>query len=283
MQPNKTPYFFVVGNEKGGAGKTTCCMHLICSLLDHGFTVASIDADVRQRSLTRYIQNRADYNALNADNKVPEPTHFTLDESKAQNIAEKDSQESQIFEEVLAKIDSKFDIVVIDTPGSSSHYSRLAHACANTVITPMNDSFIDLDLIARINPKDFSVISPSIYSEMVWKQKMVKMQKTGKSMEWIVMRNRLASVESTNKKNMSLALESISKRLGIKVAPGFSERVIFRELFLQGLTLVDLTKARRDKSFSVSHIAARQELRDFLDYIGILNTKSEKNNTPAAQ
>jgi chromosome partitioning protein len=85
------------------------------------------------------------------------------------------------------------------------------------------------------------------------------------------MRNRLASVDSSNKKNISTALENISKRLGLKVAPGFSERVIFRELFLQGLTLVDLNRSRRDKSFSISHIAARQELRDFLSYIGVLD------------
>jgi chromosome partitioning protein len=105
---------------------------------------------------------------------------------------------------------------------------------------------------------------------MVWKQKMVKLQRTGKSIEWIVMRNRQASVDSINKQNISIALENISKRLGLKIAPGFSERVIFRELFLQGLTLVDLVKSRRDKSFSISHIAARQELKDFLSYIGIL-------------
>jgi chromosome partitioning protein len=87
------------------------------------------------------------------------------------------------------------------------------------------------------------------------------------------MRNRLANVDSLNKKNMATALENISKRFSVKIAPGFSERVIFRELFLQGLTLVDLTKVRRDKSFSISHIAARQELRDFINYIGILNER----------
>ncbi len=270
MSLNKIPYFFVIGNEKGGAGKTTCCMHLICALLEQGFKVASIDADVRQQSLSRYLQNRTDYNKANPENQVLEPKHFILQEDKSDNVSQKEQQEIVMFENIINAIGTNFDIVVIDTPGSFSHYSRLAHSHADTVITPMNDSFIDLDLIARINPADFSVICPSIYSEMVWKQKMVKMQKSGKPIEWIVMRNRLTSVESTNKRNMSTALANISSRLGLKVAPGFSERVIFRELFLQGLTLVDLNKSRRDKSFSISHIAARQELRDFLNYIGIL-------------
>jgi chromosome partitioning protein len=273
MSKNSLPHFFIIGNEKGGAGKTTCAMHLICSLLDQGLTVASIDADVRQLSLTRYLQNRKAYNDDHPSNKVAEPFHFILQESKINNITEKELEEKKQFEDIINEASKVAEVIVIDTPGSYSHYSSIAHSYADTIITPMNDSFIDLDLIAKINPKDYSVVSPSIYSEMVWKQKMVKSQRTGKSIEWIVMRNRLANVDSMNKKNMTLALQNISKRLGIKIAPGFSERVIFRELFLQGLTLVDLTKSRRDKSFSISHIAARQELRDFLNYIGILGEK----------
>jgi chromosome partitioning protein len=271
MSKTKFPYFFVIGNEKGGAGKTTCAMHLICSLLDSGFTVASIDADVRQLSLTRYLQNRASYNDENPGSKVLQPVHFVLEESKLSNIAEKEDEEQKRFEKIIEEASAQAQIIVIDTPGSFSNYSRIAHSYADTIITPVNDSFIDLDLIAKINPKDFTVVSPSIYSEMVWKQKMVKSQRSGRSIEWIVVKNRLASVDSSNKKNMTKALDNISKRLALKIAPGFSERVIFRELFLQGLTLVDLTKARRDKSFSISHIAARQELRDFINYIGILS------------
>jgi chromosome partitioning protein len=270
-------YVFVIGNEKGGAGKTTCSMHLICSLLDYGFTVASIDADVRQLSLTSYLQNRKAYNIENPDNKVHEPFHFVLKESSLQNIKDKELEEQKLFEDIIKEAGSLAQIIVIDTPGSFSNYSKLAHSYADTVITPINDSFVDLDLIAKINPQDLSVISPSIYSEMVWKQKMVKSQRNGKSIEWILMRNRLANVDSLNKKNIATALQNIANRLAIKIAPGFSERVIFRELFLQGLTLVDLNRSRRDKSFSISHIAARQELRDFLEYIGILN--QSPNNT----
>jgi chromosome partitioning protein len=262
-------HVFVVGNEKGGAGKTTCAMHLICSLLDRGFSVASIDADIRQLSLTRYLQNRRAYNVQNSNRRVAEPTHFALKSKTFDSLKDQELQEKQQLEDIINQAKSIAQVVVIDTPGSFSYFARMAHSYADTIITPINDSFIDLDLIAKINPKDFSVEMPSIYSETVWKQKMIKSQREGKSISWILMRNRLASVDSLNKKNMSLALESIAKRFSLKIAPGFSERVIFRELFLQGLTLTDLTKDRRDKSFSISHIAARQELRDFISYIGI--------------
>lgn len=262
-------HVFVIGNEKGGAGKTTCAMHLICSMLDRGLSVASIDADIRQLSLTRYLQNRQAYNAQNPGRRVAEPVHFVLTPSILDNVKEQEAQEKQEFEDIINRAKLAGQVVVIDTPGSFSHFARIAHSYADTIITPINDSFIDLDLIAKINPKDFSVVMPSIYSETVWRQKMVKSQREGKSITWILMRNRLASVDSLNKKNMTLALASIAKRFSLKIAPGFSERVIFRELFLQGLTLVDLTKDRRDKSFSISHIAARQELRDFINYIGV--------------
>ncbi|AVP87343.1 hypothetical protein phytr_3920 [Candidatus Phycorickettsia trachydisci] len=262
------PYIFVVGNEKGGAGKTTCSMHLICSLLAEGFTVASIDADVRQLSLTSYLDNRKKYIQTHPEENIPLPHHFVLTEHNDKDIEIREKKELEEFESILEKAKQFAQIIVFDTPGSFSHYSRLAHSYADTIITPINDSFIDLDLIAKIDPNTFHVLSPSVYSETVWKQKMVKSQRSGKSIEWVLMRNRLANIDSINKRNMSIALENISKRLGLKIAPGFSERVIFRELFLQGLTLVDLINIKKQKVMTFSHVAARQELRDFLSYIG---------------
>lgn len=262
------PYIFVVGNEKGGAGKTTCSMHLICSLLGEGFTVASIDADVRQLSLTSYLNNRKKYIETHPEENIPIPYHFVLTENHEREIELREKKELEEFEAILNKAKNLAQIIVFDTPGSFSHYSRLAHSYADTIITPINDSFIDLDLIAKIDPNTLQVLSPSVYSETVWKQKMVKSQRSGKSIEWVLMRNRLANVDSINKRNMSVALENISKRLGLKIAPGFSERVIFRELFLQGLTLVDLVNLKKQRTMTLSHVAARQELRDFLSYIG---------------
>lgn len=269
MSQNNNPRIFVVGNEKGGAGKTTCSMHLIIGLLDRGFKVASIDVDSRQHSLTSYLNNRKAYNESNAQNQVAMPLHFHLAESAGATLAEKEADEKKRFEETFAEAVKDADYVVIDTPGSHTQLSRVAHSYADTVITPINDSFVDLDVIAKIDGKSLDVSSPSIYSQMLWEQKMERASRDRGSIDWVLVRNRLSSLDAQNKRNMSDALEKVAKRIAFRVVPGFSERVIFRELFPQGLTLLDLDKANFVKTFSLSHVAARQEIRNFLDSLNV--------------
>lgn len=262
------PYIFVVGNEKGGAGKTTCSMHLITGLLEKGLRVSSLDTDCRQHSLTRYIQNREEYNKKNVDHLVPMSNHFLLKDSSARTLDDKEKEEKELFEEALGKAKNGADVVVVDTPGSHTFLSCLAHSYADTVITPINDSFVDMDVMAKIDTEG-KIVSPSIYSQMIWTQKMERAKRDGKSIEWVVMRNRLSNLDATNKRNVSKALEELAKRISFKVVPGFSERVIFKELFLQGLTLLDLKKANFGKPFNMSHVAARMELREFMQNLGI--------------
>jgi chromosome partitioning protein len=265
----KRAHIFVVGNEKGGAGKTTCSMHLITGLLYNGHKVASIDTDSRQGSLTNYIECRNGYNLKNPDKPVLTPVHFHMIESKEQVFGAKEEDERARFEAILLAQANDVDYVVIDTPGSYSFLSRLAHSYADTIITPINDSFLDLDVMAKVKGDDLSIIKPSIYSQMIWDQKMQKASRSGGTIEWIVMRNRLSNLDAVNKRKMSSTLEQLAKRISFKIAPGFSERVIFRELFLEGLTLLDLTKANYEKNLSISHVAARQELRDFLNFLNV--------------
>lgn len=274
------PYIFVVGNEKGGAGKTTCSMHLITGLLEKGLKVASLDTDCRQHSLTRYLQNREAYNAKNADKSVPMPRHFLLKESVAQNIPEREKEEKYLFEQILQDATNGVDVIVIDTPGSHSFLSCLAHSYADTVVTPINDSFVDMDVMAKIDSEG-QIISPSIYSQMIWTQKMERAKRDGKSIQWVVMRNRLSNLDAVNKRNVSNVLNDLAKRISFQVVPGFSERVIFKELFLQGLTLLDLTKANFGKPFNMSHVAARMELREFMSSLGIDNLISGKTHEDA--
>ena len=269
------PYIFVVGNEKGGAGKTTCSMHLITGLLEKGLKVASLDADCRQHSLTRYIQNREEYNGKNPDQLVPMPRHFLLKESTEPNIPAREKEERYNFEAIFEDAKRGVDVVVIDTPGSHSFLSCLAHSYADTVVTPINDSFVDLDVMAKVDSEG-NIVSPSIYSQMIWTQKMERAKRDGNSIEWVVMRNRLSSLDATNKRNVSRVLEQLAKRISFNVVPGFSERVIFKELFLKGLTLLDLTKANFDKPFNMSHVAARMELREFMRGLGIEDLTGEK-------
>jgi len=269
MSQNKNPKIIVLGNEKGGAGKTTYSMHLIIGLLDRGYKVASIDADSRQHSLTSYLNNRKAYNEKNPQKPVDMPTHFHLEESVQRLVDNKESEEKEKFEKIFEQAKEGSDYIIIDTPGSHTNLSKVAHSYADIVVTPVNDSFVDLDVIAKINSDDFESSNPSIYSQMLWEQKMERATRDRGSIDWVVVRNRLSNIDAQNKRNVGAALEKLSKRLSFRVTSGFSERVIFRELFLQGLTLLDLTKINYNKSFSLSHVAARQELRDFLDYIGV--------------
>jgi chromosome partitioning protein len=278
MNQNKItlPYIFVVGNEKGGAGKTTCSMHLIASLLHEGFRVSSIDSDCRQHSLTRYLDNRKEYNSKNPEHQVKMPNHFLLGNSKEDAVSAMEAAEKKHFEEVLEEAKRDADIIVIDTPGSHTYLSTLVHSYADTVITPINDSFIDIDVMAKVNPDNLEIVQPSIYSQMIWEQKMQRAVRDRGSINWIVMRNRLSNLDAQNKRNVAAVLEKLAKRISFKQAPGFSERVIFRELFLFGLTLLDLGVANYGKGMNISHVAARQELREFLKCLNLDELKNIK-------
>jgi len=272
MNQTKNPHIFVVGNEKGGAGKTTCSMHLIIGLLDKGYNIASIDVDSRQHSLTSYLNNRKIYNEKNPENSVMMPMHFHIKQSIDQVNAEQEEQDS--FEKSLFQARNYADYIVIDTPGSYTHLSKIAHSYADTIITPINDSFLDLDVMAKIDGETFDVSKPSIYSQMIWEQKMERAARDKGSIDWVVLRNRLSNLDAHNKRNVADALEKLAKRISFRIAPGFSERVIFRELFPKGLTLLDLKTANHNKSFNISHVAARQELRSLFDILGINNKVS---------
>ncbi|MDC0864518.1 division plane positioning ATPase MipZ [Rickettsiaceae bacterium] len=268
------PHIFVVGNEKGGAGKTTCSMHLVVGLLDRGYRVATIDVDSRQHSLTSYINNRKEYNDNNPDRMVDVSYHIHLEEVNGDSIEKKNKSEKHIFDESLNLAKENADYIVIDTPGSHTNFSKIAHSYADTVITPINDSFVDLDVMAKIDKETFDSSKPSIYSQMLWEQKMERASRDQGSIEWVVVRNRLNTLDAQNKRNINFALKKLSKRIAFRVVPGFSERVIFRELFPYGLTLLDLKKANFTKSFSLSHVAARQEIRNFMDSLGISQSVS---------
>lgn len=253
-------YVFVIGNEKGGAGKTTCSMHLIGGLLKKNYKVASIDTDVRQLSLSSYINNRQNYNAKNAHKLIPVPDHFNIEDLSNSTLE---------LDKLINKIKYKYDYVVIDTPGSYSELTKKAHFYADTIITPINDSFIDLDVMAKIDPSNMSITKPSIYSQMIWEQKIARASLDGTTIEWLVVRNRLSNLDAVNKRNVNKILQALSKRIAFKIADGFSERVIFKELFLHGLTLLDLDEANHNITFSLSHVAARQELRNFFSLLNI--------------
>jgi chromosome partitioning protein len=182
-------------------------------------------------------------------------------------IADNENSEFQQFMEAVSAIERAFDFIVIDTPGSDSYLMRLAHSMADTLVTPINDSFVDLDLIGQVDSETYKVRRPSFYAELVWDARKVRAKADGGTVDWIVLRNRLQHIEARNMRRVAAALAELAKRVGFRVIPGLSERVIFRELFPKGLTLLDL--AAIGEEAGISHIAARQELREMVSGLAL--------------
>lgn len=253
----------VVGNEKGGAGKSTVAIHLCIALLRTGHKVGVIDLDVRQRTLTRHLENRLRW-MRSTGSKLPMPEVIRVDASDSRDLDQAEAEESQRFLSAQSRLKTTCDFIIIDAPGGNTYLSRLAHMSADTLVTPLNDSFVDFDLLGDVNPQTLDVIRPSFYSEMVWTCRKQKAKASRRPIDWVVMRNRMSPLEARNKQKVGEALDNLAKRIGFRMASGLSERVIYRELFPAGLTLLDLTEHGSNISFTMSHVAARQELRDLL-------------------
>lgn len=256
-------HVIVIGNEKGGAGKSTVAMHLTVALMKMGRKVGVLDLDIRQRSFSRYLENRARWRD-GAQAELETPTSLRLDPSPARHLDQAEQEEAAHFDATLAELKAKTDFIIVDSPGGDSFLSRLAHETADTLITPLNDSFVDFDLLGDVNPQTLEVVRPSYYSEMVWRARREKMRVSKRQIDWVVMRNRMSPLDTRNKARVGDALRNLSQRIGFRIAPGLSERVIYRELFPMGLTLLDVAEPSAGAPLTMSHIAARQEVRDLL-------------------
>ncbi|GAB4576925.1 MAG: division plane positioning ATPase MipZ [Rhodothalassiaceae bacterium] len=264
-------HIIVLGNEKGGSGKSTTAMHLITALLYEGRSVAAIDLDSRQKSLARYMENRQAFNARKGI-ALPMPDIEVIPRSDARSRDEAEAEERETFERLLGRMRTAYDVLVIDSPGSDTWLSRLAHASADTIVTPLNDSFVDLDLLARVNAETYEIEKPSHYAEMVWEARKHRALRDRGQIDWIVIRNRVTVLNARNKARVEHVLEKLSRRIGFRFLPGLSERVIFRELFLKGLTLVDLKatgRAGATGALTMSQVAARQEIRRLVEALGL--------------
>ncbi len=257
----------VISNEKGGSGKTTIAVHLIVSLLEMGYRVATLDLDYRQQSLTRYLQNRA-HTADKSALPLTMPIHQVLSPDQGNDLEQAKLADASKLKEVMDELQANYDFVVIDTPGHSSNLSSLICSYADTLVTPINDSFIDVDLLGRAQADNLDKVSAGIYSAMLWEQKLQRAARLGAEIQWFVVRNRLAALDTINNRNIEKVLQVLSKKLGFKVIAGFSDRVIFKELFLHGLTLHDAMHTNLVR-VNVSTVAARQEMWEFINMLGI--------------
>ncbi|NNF23898.1 MAG: AAA family ATPase [Rhodobacteraceae bacterium] len=256
-------HIIVVGNEKGGSGKSTTSMHVATALSRMGHRVSTLDLDLRQRSLGRYVENRRLFcRRHNID--LPCPDYRDLPEIDKASLAPGENMYDRRLSAAVTGIETSADFIVIDCPGSHTRLSQVAHSLADTLVTPINDSFVDFDLLARVDAETNKIKGPSIYSEMVWNARQLRAQAGLAPIDWIVVRNRLGQQAMHNKRKMGDALGDLGRRIGFRVTDGFGERVIFRELFPRGLTLLDLRDIGVLGQMNISNIAARQEMRDLI-------------------
>jgi len=262
---SKSAHVIVLGNEKGGSGKSTTAVNIIVALIKAGHRVASIDTDSRQLSLTRYIENRSRW-ARKCGIALEVPTHFSIRLGEGEVVAEVEAKEFAAFAEVVERLGQRFDFVVIDTPGNDSYRMRLSHAMADTLVTPVNDSFVDLDVLGRIDGETMAIRNASQYAELVQEARRSRALAGQPELNWVVVRNRISTLASRNQRKVVDGLNKLAALLDFRIADGISERVIFREFFPMGLTAFDtLDRAVLGVKPTMSHVAARREIRELID------------------
>jgi chromosome partitioning protein len=248
------PHFIIFANEKGGTGKSTTAVHTAIALAASGHRVGALDLDSRQRTMTRYFENR-DATIRRLDKALPQARFEVIEDNSEANL-----------DAALGRLSRDADIIVIDTPGRDDPVARAAILKADTLVTPMNDSFVDLDLIGQVHPENYKITKPSFYAELIWNSRTQRAKATGRSVDWVVLRNRLQHVDSHNLRRVGAALDELARRVGFRVIPGLGERVIYRELFPKGLTLLDFADFGE---VGIAHVTARQELREMIAGLGI--------------
>ena len=244
------PYRIVFANEKGGTGKSTTAVHVAIALAYLGARVAAIDLDSRQRTMHRYFENRAETQRRRGI-ALPSATFSVYEGTSTEDL-----------DALAGHLGESHDFLVFDTPGRDDPLARHVATQADTLVTPLNDSFVDFDLIGQVDAETFKVRRLSFYAELMWEARKKRAKATitdrRKEMDWVVVRNRTGYTEARNQKRIDQALTELSKRVGFRIASGLSERVIYRELFPSGLTLLD--KGHLGE-LGTSHLVARQELR----------------------
>ena len=267
----------VVGNEKGGSGKSTVAMHIAIALIKAGQRVATIDLDTRQKSLTHYIQNRRAW-AKQVSRALETPNHVCLDERRAYPTADDEVASCKVLTDTVDALAHTYNFIVIDTPGHESYLTQLAHSMADTLVTPLNDSFVDFDVLGTVDPEAFVVTGTRQYAEMVEEARRQRLLLDKVTTDWVVLRNRLSMLGSRNTRLMGDVLQELAKRLNFRCVEGLAERVIFREFYPRGLTAVDdldaITLGTRP---TMSHVSARLEMQ------GLISTILLRAMTPRGQ
>lgn len=221
-------HIIVFANEKGGVGKSTLAFHCCVALAHAGQKVAALDLDSRQQSLARGLSNR-EGTARRLRTDLPQPKFVTLGQQTSANLTQE-----------IARIGSDADYVIIDAPGHDTPLARRAIAVADTLVTPVNSSFVDLDLLGQFDPVTLKLNRFGNFSRLVQELREVRDYQNKPPVDWVVVQNRLQHIGSNNQLRVADALADLAPKAGFRMAHGLGERVAYRELFLLGLTLFDL-------------------------------------------
>jgi chromosome partitioning protein len=278
QQAHHCAHVVVLGNEKGGSGKSTTALHIAVALLKAGQRVATIDLDSRQKTFTHYIENRRAWAARpgiqlelwaeHAGIRLELPTHYCVARAESGSIEANETAEVANFSAAVSAIERSYDFLVIDTPGNDTFLMRLAHSMADTLITPINDSFLDLDVLAALDPVNFAVTGEGHHATMVREARRQRRITDGRLTDWVVVRNRLSTLRSRNTRLVGEGLTELARRIGFRWVNGFAERLVYREFFPRGLTaLDDLDKTTLGTRPNKSHVAARGEVIALLDLL----------------
>lgn len=257
----------VVGNEKGGAGKTTVASLIAIAMLYRGARVTVIDLDLRQASLGRFLANRRRW-LEESRVAAPMPLEYKLADDTDQLSRTDPAGIVALFEQAMVMAMSNADILVIDTPGGDTPVSRAAHLQADLVVTPMNDSFVDFDVLGVIDPMTLRLVRPSHYSRVVHDARRTRAT-YGRQLDWVVMPNRLAHLEARNRERLNNELATLAEQVGFRIGPPLHERVIYRELFPFGLTAADLAAGVKPVRISEPREAVRAEMEAVLEALGL--------------
>ena len=265
----------VVGNEKGGSGKSTVAMHVAIALMKSNQRVATLDLDSRQKTFTHYIENRYAW-AQDTGLNLEIPNHIYFVENMDHPTADDEAADGKALIEQIDALADNHAFIVIDSPGRDSYLGRLAHSMADTLITPLNDSFIDLDVLGTVDRATLRITGTSHYAEMVAEARRQRLARDNVNPDWIVLRNRLSMLGSRNTRCVGQAIEDLSRMLNFRCVEGLAERVIFREFYSRGLTALDNLDAKTlGTRPTLSHVTARYEIETLLKTLGLGRRESQ--------
>jgi chromosome partitioning protein len=229
-RPRPHGHVIVFANEKGGVGKSTLAFHTALALCDAGKKVAVIDLDAGQATLSGALTNReATCRLLKIG--LPTPRFVALSQPSGASL----SQE-------IARIGSDCQFILIDVAGSDSPIGRRAIAMADTLVTPVNNSFADIALLGHFDAISMKLKRLGRFARLVNGIAEARADRRMPTADWIVLPNRIRRCGSSNESSINLALVKLAKRAGFRLGQGFGDRVAYRELFLFGLTHLDLKR-----------------------------------------